>query len=487
MHGSVDVHTHSAAASNIPTELSLSSLCLPPGPSDTINAIMSKDEFDPAEVYPIRFPTFTIQDDGDVDTEASSKLAVGTPLQQARLPDATELLTFEIAGSKHALLTMDMNYHHVAQGRIRGVPFLVTFCCLCHTGVLMSPRVHMPAGRDLPDAGSPGYGRDLTFQCEGSHHGTFVMRDAETGTLWHHLTGKALHGPLAGTQLGVAGMHVEPESPASGTAAVPAAPGPPLQVTTVGAAMHESPGLLVHRSGRGGLLARALSLFSGAFHTTNMLPWPFSRMPAPDARLSRVQRGLGVVIAGQARFYRLEALQEALQTASDGGDDSSKGSGSSLTDTLAGRELVIRVGARDGVPFAVDSRGSRPLQVFSRWYGCARSPRLQHLAAKWRPGVSRPRDARHCAVISTRQGGGLCEVEWIWIYFVVSSGRLPHQRDASMRGIASVCVPPAMACRPWQPPPSMHTRAAIVTGVRLGGLLYVIQCPYNACQWQLQL
>ena len=41
----------------------------------------------------------------------------------------------------------------------------------------------------------------LTFDVFGVYQGAFVMADRETGTVWAHLTGEALAGPLAGRRL----------------------------------------------------------------------------------------------------------------------------------------------------------------------------------------------------------------------------------------------------------------------------------------------
>eukprot|EP00892_Ulva_mutabilis_P002720 jgi/Ulvmu1/12449/UM009_0101.1 len=109
-------------------------------------------------------------------------------------------------------------------------------------------------------------------------------------------------------------------------------------------------------------MPRALSLFSGAFHATGWLPWPFSRMPAEDQRLSRVQQGLGVVVDGAARFYKVQDIKAAVQVA---------GCEGAITDTLGKTVLSIRLGRGDGVPYALDERREKPLQVFSRWYGFA--------------------------------------------------------------------------------------------------------------------
>lgn len=44
-------------------------------------------------------------------------------------------------------------------------------------------------------------GRVLNFRLAGINNQNFIMRDDETGTWWQQVTGKALHGPLAGRQL----------------------------------------------------------------------------------------------------------------------------------------------------------------------------------------------------------------------------------------------------------------------------------------------
>jgi hypothetical protein len=40
------------------------------------------------------------------------------------------------------------------------------------------------------------------FSNAGLYDGLFVMQDAETKTLWNHVTGEALYGPLVGHNLG---------------------------------------------------------------------------------------------------------------------------------------------------------------------------------------------------------------------------------------------------------------------------------------------
>lgn len=44
-------------------------------------------------------------------------------------------------------------------------------------------------------------GRTLTFYLSGINDQNFLMRDRETGTWWQQITGRAIAGPLKGTQL----------------------------------------------------------------------------------------------------------------------------------------------------------------------------------------------------------------------------------------------------------------------------------------------
>ena len=51
----------------------------------------------------------------------------GVPLTEADLNPKEELLVFERAGERRALLQKHMVYHHVAQGELAGEPYLVSF------------------------------------------------------------------------------------------------------------------------------------------------------------------------------------------------------------------------------------------------------------------------------------------------------------------------------------------------------------------------
>ena len=51
----------------------------------------------------------------------------GTPLKDAQLPEQEGVLVFERGGERRGLLTRQMVYHHVAQGELAGLPYVVTF------------------------------------------------------------------------------------------------------------------------------------------------------------------------------------------------------------------------------------------------------------------------------------------------------------------------------------------------------------------------
>ena len=44
-------------------------------------------------------------------------------------------------------------------------------------------------------------GEDLTFELFGLYNGVFAMKDQQTESVWSHLEGRALRGPLAGARM----------------------------------------------------------------------------------------------------------------------------------------------------------------------------------------------------------------------------------------------------------------------------------------------
>ena len=51
----------------------------------------------------------------------------GVPLREARLSPNVELLIFQRAQQRRALLRTQMTYHHVAQGELSSLHYVITF------------------------------------------------------------------------------------------------------------------------------------------------------------------------------------------------------------------------------------------------------------------------------------------------------------------------------------------------------------------------
>ena len=171
------------------------------------------------------------------------------------------------------------------------------------------------------------------FSAGGLYNGLVLLIDDETRTYWDHITGEAVHGPQAGTQLEVF----------------------PISMTTVAAELAAHPETQLLRS-KLPLKARLFSwIHRKKIGKRGFIPPPFRRtMSAPDERLPENEQGLGVVVEGEARFYPSTGLSEPIE------------------DELGGLRLRIARGEIDRVPFAESvNDGTRPFQLFTRWYGFA--------------------------------------------------------------------------------------------------------------------
>jgi hypothetical protein len=205
-------------------------------------------------------------------------------------------------------------------------------------------------------------GQPHRFVLSGVYDGLFVMRDVETSTLWNHITGEALHGPLLGRAMPVSNL---------------------LQ-TNVRQALALDPnieGAISSRpnAGRGNRLDPNATL-SDKF---------IGSLGSEDTRRPRMELGLGLSSGGTNRFYPMAAIQErgrAFFDLFDGRkvliyiDPESFTPAALFVDAASvkveGREIhladgrTIRSGlviGRDGKPQPAD----RPLQNFTRWYGFA--------------------------------------------------------------------------------------------------------------------
>jgi hypothetical protein len=82
-----------------------------------------------------------------------------------------------------------LNRHEIVNGEVGGVPVAVTYCPLCNTAIAFNRRV----GGDVLRFGVSGLLRNSDL----------VMWDDRTVSLWQQITGEALVGEYAGTELEV--------------------------------------------------------------------------------------------------------------------------------------------------------------------------------------------------------------------------------------------------------------------------------------------
>ncbi len=193
-----------------------------------------------------------------------------------------------------------------------------------------------------------------------------MLGDEETGSLWNHITGQAVYGPLEGYSLPVFNLlHMTAEQ-----------------------AVNRYPGLSVAISdrpvrGRRGFYAPLTD------RIPFLRPGFRSTIVEEDTRLPTMDIGLGVWTESEQRYYPMEAVQAGGGAIVDNFDERGlvvyvdPGSysleaffteeetvsvdGSRVT---VGGELVLEGGVlRDASGRRVET--DRPLQLFSRWYGFA--------------------------------------------------------------------------------------------------------------------
>ena len=162
-----------------------------------------------------------------------------------------------------------------------------------------------------------------------------LLVDDESRTYWDHITGEAVHGPRAGQRLATWS----------------------LGVTDVRTALDHDPWIQSRALASPGWFGRLFAFVYGRRPVRAREPAPGlpphagAARPSPSAHGERPRRrGQG----GQARFYPYERLSVA-----------------GVSDAWDGRPLHVALDPDDRVPFAEWEDGTRPFQVFTRWYGFA--------------------------------------------------------------------------------------------------------------------
>lgn len=96
------------------------------------------------------------------------------------------VLGIERNGQAKAYPIQFLGYHHQVRDTVGGEPVMVTYCTVCRTGRVYSPKVE---------------GKNETFRLVGMVHFNAMFEDVTTKTWWRQVTGEAVAGPLKGAQL----------------------------------------------------------------------------------------------------------------------------------------------------------------------------------------------------------------------------------------------------------------------------------------------
>ena len=92
----------------------------------------------------------------------------------------------EINGKAKAYPIQYLGYHHQVLDSVGGMPIMITYCTVCHTGRVFEPKVN---------------GKYERFRLVGMDHFNAMFEDETTKSWWQQATGKAISGKLKGQQL----------------------------------------------------------------------------------------------------------------------------------------------------------------------------------------------------------------------------------------------------------------------------------------------
>jgi hypothetical protein len=105
---------------------------------------------------------------------------------EAPVDSDDKVLAVTMGNQARAYPIRTMGYHHIVNDTVGGIPIAVTYCTLCHTGLVWSRIVE---------------GKLLHFRLAGINNGNALLRDEQTNSIWQQSTGEAIFGPLKGQQL----------------------------------------------------------------------------------------------------------------------------------------------------------------------------------------------------------------------------------------------------------------------------------------------
>lgn len=114
-----------------------------------------------------------------------------------KVADTSQFLLAEKGGDVKAYSIRDMKRHEVVNDSLDGDPVMAAYCRLADLGAVYSRTMYGKPFTFAP-SGYTYYEEDVWDGLDG-----FVLWDRETESLWWPLTGKAVSGPMKGTELKV--------------------------------------------------------------------------------------------------------------------------------------------------------------------------------------------------------------------------------------------------------------------------------------------
>jgi hypothetical protein len=105
---------------------------------------------------------------------------------QSTLDSQKWVLGFHWKGESKAWPIQYLAYHHQVRDVVGGEPVMVTYCSVCRTGRVFSPKVD---------------GVLEQFRLVGMDHFNAMFEDSKTGSWWRQVNGLCIAGPLKGKKL----------------------------------------------------------------------------------------------------------------------------------------------------------------------------------------------------------------------------------------------------------------------------------------------
>jgi Protein of unknown function (DUF3179) len=117
--------------------------------------------------------------------DAAPLLTPADAVQEVR--DSDQVLGVVVGGESRAYPIPFLSWHEIVNDTVGDVPIAVTWCPLCFTGIVYARQIA---------------GQTFTFGVSGKLWSNgLIMYDQQTDSLWSHVAGQAIIGPMQGTIL----------------------------------------------------------------------------------------------------------------------------------------------------------------------------------------------------------------------------------------------------------------------------------------------